>query len=589
MLTTSRIFEGLNESQKNAVMAVNGPVLIVAGPGTGKTLTIVRRIAYLIQQGAKPENILAVTFTNRAAREMEERAEALLGSHAKNIFIGTFHLLGLSIIKNTLPDNFVIYNRDEQVSLLKPLLKGSNTRAHEAVEKISKVKSLLEDADDEINKIYAAYQSALNEKAALDFDDLILKPIEILSNLPSNIPSPPRGEGDSIFKANNKEAAERYRNIFKYIIVDEYQDINPAQYRLMRLLSEGNGNICAVGDSDQAIYTFRGADITNFLNFEKDLKAAKRITLTENYRSTGVILNASNGVIKNNQNRIEKELCPTRGEGRLITLVSVPDEKAEGEFIVKEIEARIGGTSHYQMMHTKEMNDFSGESYSFSDFAVLFRTNAQAKAIEDAFETSGIPYQVVGRTHSLNKDAVLKKINELKDRLTIDELLSTVLNESGLKEYYKDGSVFLENIIASYKDKGSEEAIKNIINEITLMSPADFYDPRADAVALMTLHMAKGLEFKMVFIAGVEEGLLPYTIKKDGVDIEEERRLFYVGITRAKDELFLLHARNRFLYGQILAQSPSSFLKEIPEGLIEKKVIPDKIKSQKREKQMGLF
>lgn len=565
----SNIFHGLNNSQKEAVRAVDGPVLVVAGPGTGKTLTICRRIAYLISQGIRPENILAVTFTNRAAREMRERIESLLGRHAERLFMGTFHLFGLRIIQDSLPDNFAIYNRDEQIELIKPIVKGSGLKSHQVAERISRIKNLMEEADDGIKGIYEDYQSNLKKNSALDFDDLILKPIELFGN---------------------SEMLAKYRDTFKYIIVDEYQDINPAQYMLLRLLLEGNeGNICAVGDSDQAIYAFRGADVTNFLNFEKDFKGAKRITLTENYRSTGVILNASNSMIKNNQNRIDKEVCTTRLHGNPITLISVPDEKAEGEFIVREIEARIGGTSHYQLLHTKGAEDFSGESYSFSDFAVIFRTNAQAKAIEDAFATSGIPYQVVGRVHSLNKDEALKKIAELKDRLTIDELLDTVLNESGLKKYYKDGSVFLENIVASYKDKGPEEAIKNITNEVSLMSPGDFYDPRADAVALMTLHMAKGLEFKVVFIAGVEEGLIPYTIKKDGVDIEEERRLFYVGMTRAKDELFLLHARNRFLYGQSLAQSPSPFLRDIPEGLIEKRFVADKIRVAKKENQMGLF
>jgi superfamily I DNA/RNA helicase len=557
MPTTSRIFEGLNESQRNAVTAVDGPVLIVAGPGTGKTLTIVRRTAYLIQQGVRPKNILAVTFTNRAAREMMDRTDALLENDSSDIFIGTFHLLGLSIIKNTLPDNFAVYNRDEQVSLLKPLLKGSNIKPQEAIEKISRIKNLLEDADEEIKKIYEDYQSALNEKSAIDFDDLILKPIEILSNLHSNIPSPQpsRGEGDSIFKANNKEAAEKYSNIFKYIIVDEYQDINPAQYRLLRLLSEGNGNICAIGDSDQAIYAFRGADIANFLNFEKDFKDAKRITLTENYRSTGVILNASNSMIKNNQNRIDKEACPTRGEGKPITLVSVPDEKAEGEFIVKEIEARIGGTSHYQMMHTKETNDFSGESYSFSDFAVLFRTNAQARAIEEAFATSGIPYQVIGKGAS-------QQSKEIEDTVSY---MRSIINPAPETGVMPDGSL-----------------------EEKLLTPADIFDQRADAAVLMTLHMAKGLEFKVVFIAGVEDGIIPFSIGKNDIDIEEERRLFYVGVTRAKEELLLIYARNRFLYGQRLTPAPSPFIKEIPDEFLKDRFMHDRVKIKKK-KQIGLF
>jgi superfamily I DNA/RNA helicase len=434
-----------------------------------------------------------------------------------------------------LKDDFAIYNREDQIILLKSLLEISANKAHEIADRLSRIKSLMDDADDGMKGIYESYQSALMKNSAFDFDDLILKPIEMF---------------------NSSDLLEKYRSKFKYIIVDEYQDINPAQYRLLKLLADGKGNICAIGDSDQAIYAFRGADVENFLNFERDFKDTKVIHLTHNYRSTGVIVNASGMMIKNNLKRIDRQLYPTKEKGKHITVISVPDEKAEGETIIKEIEEQIGGTSHYQM-HTGAVKDFSDRSYSFSDFAVIFRTNAQARAIEEAFITSGIPYQVIGSARLLKR---------------------------------KEGEdVIPENSITAYQDNKPFQAIADFINELKLLTPADAFDPRADAVTLMTLHMAKGLEFKIVFITGVEDGLIPYTLNKDDVDIEEERRLFYVGMTRAMDGLFLIHARERFLYGQRLAQASSPFLKEIPEEFIEKRFIPDRIKKQKKDDQIGLF
>lgn len=534
----SSIHGGLNEDQKRAVTAASGPLLIVAGPGTGKTLTIVRRIAQLIHQGARPESILAVTFTNRAAREMRERTEALLGEEAGNIFIGTFHLLGLRIIRDSGGDEFVILNRDEQVELLKPLMKDSAGKAQQAVDRISRIKNFQGDSDAETEKIYEAYQAALKQRNALDFDDLICTPIELLQN--SGI-------------------ARTYQDRFKYIIVDEYQDINPAQYRLLRLLAGPLGNVCAVGDPDQAIYAFRGADLENFLNFEKDFPGAGRITLAGNYRSTATVLNAADTVIKNNQKRITRELVPTREQGAQISLLSVPDERAEGVFIVREIEHRMGGTSHYQQ-YANGARRSAERSFRFSDFAVIYRTNAQAKALEETFSASGIPYQVIGSRNS----AQTKEIEE-----TI---------------------AYLQSLIQPDNAAGPAPVDAADAGEAKLLTAADFFDPRADAVALMTLHMAKGLEFSVVFITGCEEGLVPCTIMKDGVDIEEERRLFYVGMTRAKDELFLLHSRRRFLYGQQLTPSPSPFLNEIPGKFIAVSILPDRVKKeQQQEKQLGLF
>jgi DNA helicase-2/ATP-dependent DNA helicase PcrA len=533
---TSRIFEGLNESQQRAVTAVNGPLLVVAGPGTGKTLTIVRRIAYLIHQGVKPGNILAVTFTNRAAREMKERTEALLGGAARKMFIGTFHLLGFRIIRENRTDDFAIYGRDEQAGLLKPLMGGSAKKARQAAETISRIKNFLEAADGEMREIYGLYQDALKQRNAFDFDDLIRVAVEMLQQ-----------DG----------TAGKYRDRFKHIIVDEYQDINPAQYRLLRLLARSNAGVCAVGDPDQAIYAFRGADLENFLNFEKDFPGAARITLRENYRSTAVVLNAAGALIRNNRKRMDKELLPTREKGAPVTVISAPDERAEGAAVIQEIEHRMGGTSRYWMMQGDFVRDPSPGPCRFSDFAVMYRTNAQAAALEEAFAASGIPYQVAGRAGN----AQARGIEE-----TLAYLTSLV---------HADGPA----------ETGPADD-----REGKLLTSADFFDPRADAVALMTLHTAKGLEFPVVFITGCEEGLTPCAVIQDGADREEERRLFYVGLTRAKDELFLTHTRSRFLYGQKLAPSLSSFVNEIPEAFKESRVVADRTRKQKpEEKQMGLF
>jgi superfamily I DNA/RNA helicase len=534
--SADKILDGLNECQKHAVITINGSLLVVAGPGTGKTLTIVRRIAYLVHQGVSPEHILAVTFTNRAAREMKERAEALLGGIASMLFAGTFHLLGLRIIKDTHGKEFSIFSRDEQAVLLKSLTQTSARKVQQVAEKISRIKNFLEDSDKETQAIYKAYQAALSQRNAYDFDDLIRIPIEILEK--------------------NEELRKKYQDKFKHIIIDEYQDINPAQYRLLKLLAGNTPNICAVGDADQAIYAFRGADLRNFLNFEQDFPGAAMITLSENYRSTGIILDAAESVIKNNKNRIDKELIPTRGKGARVTVISVPDERAEGSAIIREIEVRIGGTSRYQMEHGNVGRGGSEWSFRFSDFAVIFRTNAQATALEEGFSASGIPYQVIGRKNSA-------QAREIEDTLAY---LRSLVQDVGISE---------------------QESIET--QDFKLLDPADLFNPGADAVTLMTLHMAKGLEFPVVFITGCEEGLIPYTFMKDRTNIEEERRLYYVGMTRTKNELFVLYSRRRSLYGHRLPSIPSPFLSDIPETLLQFTVVPDKVKKQKEREQLGLF
>ncbi len=530
------LFDGLNEIQEKAVKTADGPLLVVAGPGTGKTLTIVRRIAYLIHQGVPPEEILAVTFTNRAAREMRERASAVIGSDAAKVFIGTFHLLGLKILKDNRSDDFIIYTRDEQVDILRTLMKSPVKKAKQAVEQISRLKNFLHVADGEIQEAYEAYQAALAQQNAVDFDDLISIPVGLLQK---------------------NEIARTYQDRFQYIIVDEYQDINPAQYRLLKLIATGTGNVCAVGDADQAIYAFRGADIENFLNFERDFSGAAWITLSENYRSSSIIVSAADSLIKHNQKRIDKEFAPTRDKGPLITVISAPDERAEGFAIIREIEEHMGGTSHHYLRHARSGQDFSERPFRFSDFAVIFRTTAQAAALEDAFSVSGIPYQMIGRRSS-------KQAKEIEETVR-----------------------YLQSLVP-YKGAGSADTTN--AQETKLLTAADFFDPQADAVALMTMHLAKGLEFSVVFITGCEDGLIPCTIMRDRADIEEERRLFYVGMTRAKDELYLTRARNRFLYGKKLVQSPSPFLCEIPENYVRARIVPDRTARQKGEgNQLELF
>lgn len=417
--------------------------------------------------------------------------------------------------------------------------------------------------------MYQAYQTALKEKGVCDFDDLILIPIHLL-------------------RAGN--VAGRYANASNHIIVDEYQDISPAQYQLLKSLAHDQSTLCAVGDSDQAIYAFRGADLQNFLDFQTEFAGAAVVVLQENYRSTKVVVGAAQGLIKNNLRRIEKELRAGREHGASVRVLSVADEKAEADAVVQEIEARMGGTSHYRLSSGHAPRDFSETTYAFSDFAVLFRTNAQAKALREGFEEWGIPCQALSETYPLNRKALIERLQArletLPEQVDLGAFLKEVWEEAGARD---QESGLLQNLSVAYRHLPARDAVTEIINELSLLTTADAFDPRADAVALMTLHMAKGLEFKVVFVVGCEEGLLPFTLTRNDADIEEERRLFYVGMTRAKDELFLLHARNRFLYGQKLVGTPSSFLTEIPQELIRMDSVADRPRKQKRGKQPTLF
>ncbi len=536
-MNIERILEGLNESQRLAVRAPDCPVLVVAGPGTGKTLTIVRRIAYLLAKGARPEEIVAITFTNRAASELKERIRIFHGD-LKGLFAGTFHLFGLRIIKDTWGDEFSILSREEQLEVIKGV-SGSG-RPSSIIERISRIKNLLDEPDDRIKKIMEDYQEALQKKRALDFDDIIIRAIDLLKD-PSN--------------------QNRYRKTIKYIIVDEYQDINPLQYRLLKAFSIER--IFAVGDPDQSIYSFRGANVKNFLDFEKEYPQAIRIVLDKNYRSQAFIVKASESLIEKNKERIPKKIVSIKKEGPPLRLVSVPDDRAEIEFIAHEIEKRLGGMSHYSLMRGLQAER---GGYSLSDFAVLLRTNNQVFALETELKKTGIPCYVMGRVFSETLKEILSYIQENKDKPW--ELL---LQE--LRERYRALNSLFDNYMPSSSD--------DLITWLKLTGPEEDR-LEAEGVRLLTMHMSKGLEFRVVFIAGLEQGIIPL----EAEDIEEERRLLYVAMTRAKEELFLIHARKRSLYGKTGAQKASLFLSEINNQCIEDIFIPDR---PLKEKQMGLF
>lgn len=563
------MLDDLNESQRAAVRTTEGPLLVLAGPGTGKTLAIVRRIAYLVTGGVPPESICAITFTNRAAREMAERTRTALGDAGRGLFIGTFHLLGLTILKESLGGGVVLCDREEQERILRESCAIPVREVGRWVERISRVKNLIRQADDEEKAVRNRYDGVLRERKAYDFDDLITVPMELMTRESAPVPA---------------------RRRFAYVMVDEYQDISPAQHRfLLALLGEGC-NVCAVGDADQAIYGFRGADGASFLAFQEDFSGAQRIVLETNYRSTGTIVTASNSLISRNKRRIAKDNRPAGPWGHAIVCVSVPDEKAEGEVIVREIEERMGGTSHYGLVRDAIGHDRADGTCGFGDFAVLCRTNSQVRVMSEHFRTSGIPYQVVGGSLMDRKRDLLRRLRGYVDEAAghgdVALLLKGLYDEVGLPT---EDRAFLDYLLTLFTSLPPEHLLGAVINELTLLTPADIYDPRAEAVSIMTLHMSKGLEFRILFVTGVEEGLIPLAGAEDDDHVEEERRLFYVGMTRAKEELFLLSARSRYLHGRRLNRLPSRFLEEIPGTWVKERFLPDRPKKMKTGKQMGLF
>lgn len=650
------VLQNLNEKQREAVEIINGPLLIIAGAGSGKTKTLTHRVANLIAKGIAPRNILAVTFTNKAAGEMVERIVKILYPEADRNFkyslysnsnlptIGTFHAICAKILRNEIEilgysKNFHILDDQDQQALMKKILKeleidpqqfnprailGAISKAKNELIKSSSFSNMAGSYYEEtVAKAYARYQSQLKESNGLDFDDILMLIVELFEKFPNIL--------------------EKYQRTFKYILVDEYQDTNRAQYVLINLLAKKHRNLCVVGDDWQSIYKFRGADIKNILNFEKDYPEAKVIHLEQNYRSTQVILDAAYGVIAKNIHRKDKKLWTEKKAGHLITSFEAEDELDEAEFIAHEIKK-------------------DGKSYGH--YVVLYRTNAQSRAIEEVFLKRSIPYRIIGgikfyqrkevkdmvaylrlissyndvislervineprrnigdktlekwkdvaKNNSLNcietglqitnpklqipnkpqitnskNEEILKfcefirRMKEVQSRISLADFVQKVFSESGYEKMLlsegEEGQIRWENVrelvsVAQKYDDGYENSLESFLEEIALASDVDNIDQSQESVHLMTLHSAKGLEFPVVFIAGLEEGIMPHSRSMlSHAEMEEERRLMYVGLTRAKEKIYLLFTRQRVLFGSTQMNPPSRFLDDIPENLVEQK------------------
>lgn len=639
-MNKEELINGLNDKQKEAVLATDGPCLVIAGAGSGKTKVLTHKIAYDIESGIKPWNILAITFTNKAANEMKERIEKLIGDAAKDLWMGTFHSICVRILRRYIDrigykTDFVIFDTSDQKTLIKECLKTlkvddkiftdrgvlseiSNGKNEMLEPKAYGVKYAGDFRKKTIAEIYELYQRRLRENNAIDFDDIINFTIKILSE--------------------NPDVLDYYTEKFKYILVDEYQDTNKAQFTLVSLLASKYGNVTAVGDNDQGIYSFRGADISNILNFERDFPGTRIIKLEQNYRCTGNILKAANAVIKHNENKYDKKLWTENEEGHLPCIYCGEDEYDEGRYIVEQIN------------HLK-----TEEYYKNSDFTILYRMNAQSRAIEDILMREGIPYKVIGglkfyerkeikdiiaylrlihnsadnlslkriinepkrgigktsieqiqeisdktgnsmyeiirnaqeygltRVFSNSRDFIeqIEYLKSKKDELKISDLIKETLNKTGYtKALENENSVEAETRIENleefltvaieFEEESADNTLAEFLENITLSSDIDGMEDQDNSITLMTLHSAKGLEFPVVFLVGMEEGIFPgYKTIGEPQALEEERRLFYVGITRAKQYLYLTCAKHRTIFGSTSYNQVSRFVKEIPEELLE--------------------
>ena len=635
----------LNPAQREAVLTTEGPLLVIAGAGSGKTRVLTYRVAHLISAcGVQPNEILAITFTNKAAGEMRDRLEGLLGSVARAIWILTFHAACGRILRREAPrlgykSNFSIYDQADQVRLTKQCLEDLDRDPKRFVPRgihaqISNAKNQLIGPDEYLSRVesfydqtvadvYRLYQKRLHDSNAMDFDDLLMLTVEVLERFP--------------------EALERWQKAFRYVLVDEYQDTNHAQYRLLQLLAGKHRNLMVVGDPDQSIYAFRGADIRNILEFERDFPETRVIPLEQNYRSTNTILNAANAVIAHNRERKEKNLWSELGEGRPVHAIEVEDEHAEARFAAAEIAALVE------------------EGYSAEEIAVFYRTNAQSRVLEDVLVRQGIAYQVIGGPRFYERaeirdlvgylqvldnpfdaaallrianrprrgigDATMNRLRAYADgqgmslfeslaypeeagigaaplknvsalrtllvslqaaaqELPVPELIEAVLERSGYAgsleaERTIEAQGRLENLHElvgvgrEYLQQTQEPSLSGFLQEISLYSDQDAIRGEQSLVTLMTIHNAKGLEFKAVFVIGMEEGIFPHMRSIEEQGVEEERRLAYVGMTRAEERLVLTHATSRSLWGSRTFNLPSRFLDELPEeGVVVERLRP---------------
>jgi DNA helicase II / ATP-dependent DNA helicase PcrA len=630
----------LNPAQREAVLATEGPVLVVAGAGSGKTRVLTYRIAHLVSAvGVKPQEILAITFTNKAAGEMRERLEGVLGGIARTMWVMTFHSACGRILRTEAPklgyrSNFTIYDQADQVRVVKLCLEELERDPKRFVPRgihsqISNAKNLLITPDgykarvssfydQTVADVYELYQGRLFASNAVDFDDLLMLTVQVLERFP--------------------EARKRWQKAFRYVLVDEYQDTNHAQYRLLQLLAGEHQNVFAVGDPDQSIYAFRGADIRNIMEFERDFGGAKQIALEQNYRSTNAILRAANAVISENRERKPKNLWSELGEGDPIRVIEVEDEHAEARFVAAEIAGLVD------------------EGFAGSEIAIFYRTNAQSRVLEDVLVRQDIPYQVIGGPKFYEraeiKDAIaylqvidnpsdaislirianrprrgigdaslarlqtyadahglslwealehpeeagcggapLKAIDKFRTfmqssmagalELPVPELLERVLEQSGYLEALEAERTIeaqgrtenlqeLVGVTREYQENAESPTLSEFLQQISLFSDQDAIVEERSLVTLMTFHNAKGLEFRAVFLIGMEEGVFPHSRSIEEQGLEEERRLCYVGLTRAQERLVLTHAAARSLWGSRGYNMPSRFLDELPQEEIER-------------------
>jgi superfamily I DNA/RNA helicase len=569
------ILKDLDPDQKESVCSPARHMLVVSGPGSGKTRVLASRFAYLVKNGIAPESILAVTFTNRAALEMKKRVLMLLTRfNSSALAIGTFHSFSLKFLKRERP-GFSLYARGEQVSVLKEL---GVKNPEKALEGISAAKNLLFSSPPgspeslktpSEDGILEAYQQALTEKNALDLDDLIVETIRLLEDEPGKLGS--------------------VRSRFRHVLVDEYQDINPPQAYLVKILCGGSdgAGLFAIGDPDQSIYSFRGANLRGFFEFKGKYPEGEVRTLGRNYRSTGVIVKASRALVEKNQSSMDRTyLRPVRDEGPAISVVDCPDERAEAEFVVKQIESLMGGLTSLTVGGPRGGGEGGYKGFSFSDFAVLVRTNRQTRAIEEVFKKSSVPYQVVGPPPELHGFTEYIRGKGLPAEMKLSFFIEAEGRAFGLEPALL--SSLVHTALSLFDAMDNKAGLEAFVEHLVLIQPADAFDIEADRVAVMTMHMAKGLEFPVVFISGVEEGIVPLKMKRRETDVEEERRLFYVGMTRAREKLFLINAQKRRLWGETLEQKKSPFLKELPEVCI-KEVTLERKKTRRRPVQKGLF
>ncbi len=631
----------LNKEQKEAVLKTEGPLLILAGAGSGKTRVLTTKIAYLIEEcGVSPYSILAITFTNKAAKEMKDRVINLIGAKAKGIQISTFHSFGVRILTDYYDrlgydKSFTIMDSDDSLSIIKKILKNKgldpksfnpngirniiSNNKNEMITPEAYSKFALGDYEQVVYETYREYEKTLKDNNAVDFDDLLLLPIKLFRE--------------------HKDVLEKYQERFQYVLIDEYQDTNETQYIISKMIAQKHKNICCVGDVDQSIYSFRGANYRNILNFEKDYPEAVVIKLEQNYISTTTILDAANDVIKNNKDRKDKVLWSNKGKGELIDYYQAFNGIDEAQYVTREIKKLVNNGIEYK------------------DIAVLYRTNAQSHTIEEELLKDSIPYRIVGGVgfysrkeikdllaylrliyNSKDNISLLRVINVPKrgigaksisnliekanrenksiydsiesgkelgfkemieslkkqsETMTLTELVDRILDVTGIKAEYEsektlEADIRLENleelktVTRTFEEREGIVSLEDFLLEVSLVTDVNEYDTDPNKVSLMTVHSVKGLEYGYVFIVGLEEGLFPHINSiLNGNELEEERRLMYVAITRAKEKLFIVNARNRMLFGQETANVPSRFIKEINSDLIDKKFedkeVPEKI------------